>query len=402
MGVFDFLSRPTDIFAGKVIRALRDAGWPYEVQYLRSKFVLLTGYRGGVLHLAGVYADWRACPRRERAATLARIITPILDSAIEETWEQASPRLLPIVRSLTDLQATALAADEPGLDLWQPHRCLAGPLATLLAVDAPGSISYVQHARVQSWGLPFEVLLDRAIENLVAKSPVRFREMEGGFLVSDYGDRYDASRLLLPELFLALQLPGEPVAVAISRDEVAVAGSEDTAALNAMAAHVMVAHAASDRPLSRLPLILCDRKWRPFEAAWGQGLDPLHELAARQLHRDYAVQTPGLEHYLASRDKDVYVPPQEVLLDDGRPFAWTSWTQNVPALLPRADVVGLTDSQERRLFRTWGDIERICGPFTPDDRLHPPRFTPPPWPDAETWRRLADECAAPAWWEAPP
>lgn len=397
MGVFDVLKSPTDRFAAKVIQALKAAAWPHEVQYLRSRFALITDDRGSVLHLGGVYADWRASPRRARGAGLQQVVGAILASKVEETYDEAAPRLLPAVRNLADLRGVALDAADPSLEIWQPWRRIAGPLAAIVVVDHPGSISFVQHARMDAWGVTFETLLNRAIDNLVARSPVSFKAMAGGFYVSDYGDRYDSSRLLLPELFLALQLRGDPVAVAISREEVVVAGSEDIPALNAMAAHVVEAMSAADRPTSWAPLILQDREWRCFDAPLTDDLRALRELALSQDFRDYKLQEPRLERYLASCGEDVYVAPHEVVLHEGDPFAWTSWTERVRALLPKVHGVGMTDAQGRALFRSWEDIEKVCGPFDADDSFHPPRFRPPAWPGPEPWRRLKLECAAPAW-----
>ncbi|MBU1378854.1 MAG: hypothetical protein KKE02_10200 [Alphaproteobacteria bacterium] len=402
MALFDFLKggRPQDRFAEAVMARLKAAGWPHEVTYDRSAFSLTTRAEGDVLHLDKVYRDWLTYPRREQAAQLDRVIAPVFEARIVESFEDAAPRLLPIVRSLTDLQAVALDADNPSTEVWQPYQRLAGPLAAVLAVDLPNSISFVQHGLLRDWGRTFEELLPRAMDNLVAISPVRFEATDGGFHVSTYEDGYDSSRLLMPELFLALGLKGAPVAVAVTRDHVVVAGGEDVRALQAMAAHVVRAFNAATRPLAWLPLILRDRKWEAFEGALTPELGAIRDLFIRQSIWDYGLQTPRLETLFAEQERDVFVAPFEFVVVDRDAFTWTSWTQDVPALLPKAQGLAMTLTDGQDVFRLWSDIEAVCGPFAEDATFHPPRYRPPAWPDGDAVERLRRDFPTPEWWLA--
>jgi len=65
--------------------------------------------------------------------------------------------------------------------------------------------------------------------------------------------------------------------------------------------------------------------------------------------------------------------------------------------VPRADAVGLVGSEGQQLMRRWEDLETVCGNFRPEAGVYPPRCTPPPWPDADAWRRLETEFSPPAW-----
>jgi hypothetical protein len=400
MALLDFLRRrrPEDDFAERVIRRLRDLGWPHEVRYVPGKFAIETDDKGGVLNLRNLFNDWRTYPRHERAAQIDRAIAPVFESGLYETYEDAAPKLIPLVRSLTDLQGIALESDPPSLELWQPVRPIAGPLAALVAIDLPNSVSFLPHDKLEEWGKSFDEVFERSMENLVAESPVRFERMPEGFYLSDYRDTFDSSRLLMPELFVALQLPGDPVAVAIARDKLVVAGSQDISALNAMAAFVVEAFNQASRPMSWLPLILRDRAWEPFEPEPTSELGALRDLAVRQRVWDYGLQAPRLESYLHAEEQDVFVAPQELGYVKGDATVWTTWTQDVAALLPRAHLVGLTDRDGRTLMRSWQDVEAVCGVFSEDTRFHPPRFVPPVWPSAEGWRRLSEEFRAPEWW----
>lgn len=390
---------PKDDFAHRVMRRLKERGWPHEVRYERAEFALIVDERGAQLNLGRLFQEWRAHPKPERSTQLDRVIAPVLESRMGDSYEEAAPRLLPVVRSLTELQAGLMEGEPPAIEVWQDYRMLVSPLAAILAVDLPNTTALLPKERAAEWGYSSDELMAIALENLIARSPVRFTLQDGGFYLSDYPDGYDASRLLLPELFLALQLPGDPVAVAVQRNKVVVAGSEDPEALAAMAAFVVEDFAATTRPLSYQPLILRDRNWLAFDPEPAAQLAAVRELSRRQHLWDCDIQTPRLELYLGHLGEDVFVAPLEVTALDDAPYTWSSWTENVPALLPRADGLGLTTADGRRLFRTWDAIEAVCGPFTQDERFHPPRHRAPPWPSGEAWRRLEAEFPTPDWWE---
>lgn len=377
---------------------LRERGWPHEVSYDPGRFALITSPRGDVLHLDAIYRDWATYPRTEQAAQLDRAIAPVLEADLVQGFDEAAPRLLPVVRNLADLQGLALDADTASLEIGQPYRRLGGPLAILLAVDLPHSIALIPRDKLEEWGRPFEELLTRAVDNLVALSAVRFEEAPGGFHISGYGDGYDSSRLLLPELFHALQLKGDPVAVAVTRDSVVVAGSDDIPALTAMANYVVEAFRDATRPMSYQPLRLRGDRWEPLTAELTSQVYGLGELAVRQAIWDYGLQTPRLERLFQQQAIDVFIPPLQVVGAEGEAFTWTSWTESATDFLPKSDGVGMTSASGQTLFRQWTDIETVCGPFTEDVAYHPPRYRTPVWPDARGLARLEHEFTTPDWW----
>jgi hypothetical protein len=395
--LFDFLTGRTgeDDFAHKVVARLAKAGWPHRVGYDRVRFRLLTDDQGAVLNLDRLYEEWLACPRAGRSAMLDRAIAPVVEAGLIDDFEHSAPKLIPLVRNLTELQLVALDAEPPDLETWQICRAFAGPLVQVVGVDLPHTTGLLPKSQAVLWGKSHDELFDIALANLIARSPVRFAPLGDGLYLSDYEDSYDSSRLLLPELFLALQLPGHPVAVVLSRHQVVVAGSDSTGALDAMAAYVVQAFRDNPRPLAYQPLILRDRQWTPFEPRSG----PIRELAVRQRVRDYGVQTTALERYMERLRKDVFIAPLEVNVLEGEAYTWSSWTETVPALLPRADGLGLTAADGRTLVRTWDAIEAACGPFTPDDSFHPVRYRASAWPSPEAWARLEAEFTTPEWWE---
>jgi uncharacterized protein YtpQ (UPF0354 family) len=402
MGLFGIFTRgsPKDRFAELVRQRLRERGWPYRVRYDRSRFTLDTGGDTGSLYLGNIYRDWETYPKTQRGKHLDRAVNLVFELSVDEPFEQLANKLMPVVRNLTHLQATALSSEsEPSTEIWQPHRVLVAPLGVVLAIDRPTSFELVQDSKLSNWGLSFEEAVERAMDNLVPLSPVSFRLDEGGFYISDYGDAYDSSRVLMPELFPALQVAGDPVAVVVSRTCVVVAGSEETDALNAMAQFVVEVVAADSRPTSYMPIVLRNGRWEAFEPAERE-LASMRDLAVRQTHWDYDLQTPLLEAYLEQQGIDIFVAPLGVTNEETCPHTWTSWTADVPVRLPRAEGLGMTARDGRQMFRLWQDIEIVCGAFAEDASLHPSRFTPPEWPSDGDWQRLEREFSEPSWWTA--
>jgi len=379
------------------MRRLRERGWSGPIRYDPDAFTLEVEGNAGQFFLGNIFRDWETYPPRERAAQLDRAIAFMFETDQDKTFEEVADRLLPVVRNLRDLQSLALESEpDPSREIWQPHDVLVDPLGVVLAIDRPHSLSFVQASKLEEWGCTFEDALDRAMSNLVAKSPVRFNQTPGGFYISNYGDAHDSSRLLMPELFRALQVNGDPIAVAISRSILVVAGSEEPEALHAMAEFVIREFPEQTRPTSFLPMVLIGDDWCAIDP-YSRSLDAIRDLGVRQALWDYDLQARMLTAHLERKGEDIFVAPLEFVMLRGDAHTWTSWTEGVPALLPHSEALGLTSRDGRRLFRLRRDIEAVCEPFAADTTLYPVRYSPPPWPSPELWSRLESEFTAPEW-----
>lgn len=117
-------------------------------------------------------------------------------------------------------------------------------------------------------------------------------------------------------------------------------------------------------------------------------LRTLRERRVRKLLEVYEAQTSTLEQLMIERGHDVFVAPLESITVEGELKSWTSWTQDVPAMLPLADFIGVTDCNGRRMLRRRSDIENLFGRFViPGHR--PTRLrTPARFPEGATWDAL--------------
>jgi len=269
-------------------------------------------------------------------------------------------------------------------------------LAIVIAVDHPTAINLVNQDTIATWGRSLDELLAVATGNLAKRSTTKFERVDGRLYVSAFEDQYDASRLLIPGLFEELPLRGDPIAIAMSRSGIIVAGSEDIDALQSMASFVESRQEEETRPISNLPLVLRGGEWRQFDCS-GPPFAALDRLRAMQWLQDYADQKMLLDPYFERIGRDVYVGKLNGIRVEDRIRTYATWTGEAISLLPEADVVVLTkDNMSRKMVRCWSDVVEQCGPLKLEPGLYPRRFLVETGPDEGAWVRLS-RCEHPAW-----
>ena len=145
------------------------------------------------------------------------------------------------------------------------HRPLCGNLAVSLVADLPNQDLDLDAAQIQAWNADFDVLLQRARTNLLARGERKFREVLPGCYRSAWQDGLDGSRILLPGILQGLKLTGDPVAVLPGRDTLLVTGSGDDQGLvwllESLLAHLALDGEATDAT----PLRYRNLGWEPLQ-----------------------------------------------------------------------------------------------------------------------------------------
>lgn len=397
----DLFRRPTerDRFAELVIRRAKERGWPHKITYDRDDFRLDMGVGDAKLFLQNGYNEWVKGDATTRPRDIERLISTIFEIDNADDLAAALPLLLPIVRNRRELESYWLdpsSGFERGS--WTgAYRPLCDAIAVGLAIDRPNSLALVGAKYLETWGEPFETLLNRAVLNLRAISPAKFERDEGGFYISQYDDQYDCSRLLLPELLDLLSLKGDPVAIAIARNGMVVAGSMDTRALLAMGRFVEEKLEEATRPISYLPLLRKHGAWVVFNPVEPE-LAPLRDLRAKQTLWDYEFQREALERHFGHIKRDVYVAKIDARRYDEGIYGIATWGQGVQALLPRTDAVAIFSGKDGPFFiRSWEHFWSVFGDVLADDGLYPYRYLTPPTIDEARLSRLQREFAEPDW-----
>jgi hypothetical protein len=401
MKILDIFRRPSerDSFASAVIKRARQRGWSQKAAYNKDDFCLEIGSSGQNLYLENVFKDWVKAEPQERRNEIERVVSFLFERKELGDLNESLPMLLPSIRNRSDLESYWFnPALNAARDFWDGSmRVLCDALAIVVAVDRPASINIVSAKQLREWGVTFEPLLERAISNLRDCSPVVFERDPAGFFVSQYGDQYDCSRLLIPEIFHRLELRGDPVAIPVARNGLVVAGSEERSALLAMAAYAEEIVEKSTRPTAYLPLRLRDGVWCVFDPT-DAALEPLRVLRMKQALWDYETQRALLEKHCESIGRDVYVGKVEALTHEGRAYSYTTWVDGLPTLLPRADVVAIhREVGDKFLVRRWEDLWTVCCAQMVDEGFYPSRhfLCEPLTPEQAA--RLENAFEQPAW-----
>lgn len=389
MGVFDFLlGRPEDRFAKKVMRRLRQRGWPYPLSYASDRFAIESG-EGGTTYLGRIFEDWLTYPLSRRRAALDEALNFVFETQVKGSYDQIADFLVPVVRHNSEFGGLAFAD--------APVRPLASPLALALAYDQPHSVQFINQAEVERLGRSFEELYERAVMNLRARGSVDFALQAKGYYILDYGDVYVSSRLLQPEIFESLSLTGEPVVVVAARGVLLVAGSEDRTSLEAMARLGLHVVRTDTRPIAYQPFVLRNGTWVHFEPS-AESPPGIRLLCVAQQTWDDIDQGLKLADDLAERGEDVHVSKLDYLETEGRFLTFATWPEGRSAILPKAEALFLQDNQRGSVFRRWEDVEAVCGPFRQEPGLDPPRYRTSQPPSAEACNILRAQYSPPEGW----
>lgn len=380
------------------MRQLRSGGWSQDIHYDRDRFALVLGDGSGTLFLHNMHNEWSQAHGAQRHAIVERAAAFAREQKPDNiTLAEAMGFLLPMVRNLSHLRnqwlEPSLKADKDDFDYALKEFC--GSLAVSVAIDRSNSIKILAAPRLRGWSCALDDLLSVALENLRAVSPSKFQRMIGGFHISNYNDDYDASRLLLPELFENLPLRGDPVAVAVSRNCLAVCGAQESDALEAMAKFVESEVERDHRAISYLPIVLRDRNWRPFDFPDGN-VPSLSRLRVKQDLWDYTEQKALLEGHFEATGRDVFVASLKALEHEGQCYSWAVWTVDAVSLLPRADALIIRLGDDDVLIRTWSDVEAHCGPLQAELGTTPLRYLVEGRPSDECLNPLRG-CPEPTW-----
>jgi hypothetical protein len=150
------------------------------------------------------------------------------------------------------------------VELGAVRRRFNAELNIALVLDAPEALRLVSPYDVKAIGLGEAHLMDRAFQNLHARSTQAFIEVKPGLYLSPYDDSYDAARLVLPRLLEGLKLVGDPVAFIPNRSTLIITGSNDAEGLLGAVELVASALKKSTERVSTMALKRTDFGWESW------------------------------------------------------------------------------------------------------------------------------------------
>jgi hypothetical protein len=387
-----------DKCAGLVMRRMRARRALDSIIYRSGEFYLESGDKK--FFLDNAYDDWQKARPEQKYSEVERYIDAWFEIEDPRLLSQTEPHLLPAVRNRADLSSYWL---DPALNFsrasWDgASQSLCDCLIVALAEDRPKSLALLTREKLSEMGASYSHLLELATRNLREISPVKFRREPAGYYVSDYNDNYDAARLLLPHLFEYLDLKGYPVAIPAARGVLAVASSEETSALIAMASFAEKCFERDARRIAYQPLIFRDGQWSKFLPT-DADLVPVRNLEVKQTLRDYDVHRDSIQNFCEAQGRDVWVSSLfGRYFEHGLARTYTTWT--AASLLPKSDVIVLPQG-DQTIIRSWDDVFKVCGQDWVTEDFYPVRYFTHSAPSDEQLGALAIDFSEPIWWKIP-
>ncbi len=388
------------------MRALLEAQWPdEEIAYDPDEFAFdLAGDEPLRINLHNAWRSYRTCPAGERREILEAFVAVGVASrgfSLPDDWSEARSHVMPRVRNRSYLNAIAGNDETPEqafarITLAPRDGLLPEHLIVELVYDLPDRTSSISREQVETWGQSADALFEVALQNLRVRrtNPMQLEPMGDGLYLSAWRDSYDASRILVPEIFQRLELRGAPLAFLFSNDVLLVSGTEEPNGIHA-AAETMAQHLEAARVESLVPLVLGDdERWRVWDVPKdGDASGALHNLRVEEQSWDYGSQKELLDARLRQAGEDVFVANVLVMEDpkSGRRDSLCTWTEGVDTLLPKTDYLAFLRDPEgaaETLLVAWDDAFPLVAGLLETTSHYPHRFRARHFPPAETLDRL--------------
>ncbi len=349
----------------------------------------------GVINPHNLFATYLGTPRRERAEYIRHCVRMAMTrhKKLPEDFESASPDLRPRIWARATLEQERLRGLRMGRHgglASLPGQAIGEHLQCLLAYDWPESVQTVSADDLAGWGVTVFEAMEAARRNL-DELTTRYARLGLNLYTFAAGDSYDASRLSLIDRIEAMEIEGQPVAMAPSREHLFITGSDDEVGLSMMV-DLAARFADAPYPLSSIPLILSNGEWTDWRLPEGH---PMHDrfmnLAIRWLGPLYAEQKELLEALHKERGIDVFVASFSVLQrGDGVLVSYCVWGEGCESLLPETrKVVLMKDGHEGPVaLGTWARVMQAAGMLLEPTDDYPRRYRTRGFPDDETIRAI--------------
>ena len=362
-----------------------------------SSFRFLSQGRKNRPFLNNGYHEYCFVAEEDRPHVLRRYVRGWLDAykLLPEEFADLQPDLLPAVRSRSFYEFVRLRAapnENESADL--PYQILGEDLAVGFVYDMPDAMRSISNREFNAWGVTYYEALEAARENLGHLRPRIIGPKEGeGVYVFASNDGYDASRLILLELIRQFQVKGEYIAMVPGREMLIVAGSEDTAGLEAM---VTLAKKALQEPrsISGMAVRLDGDDWVPWMP------DPSHPhydefrtLRIQSYGQDYAEQKELLDALHEKTGEDIFVASFSVVehKDTRQRISYCVWTKGSHSLLPKTERVVLGGPDQEPVMVGWDRVVEIVGDLMKPQGMYPERYRVEAFPTVKQLAEMGNE-----------
>lgn len=353
------------------------------------------------ISLGTLWHAYERAAKADRAQVIDQFLSAVLPGhEVPAAYADARPRLLPVVRCTSGVGIMDLARTRDGPS--DPtHRVASRPLVAdlhvALVVNTPNAMSYVTEGHVAGWGVSFEQAMAEALDNLRSlPGQGGWREIVPGVWSGEWGDTYESSRLLLPDVVHRSGV-SQPVVLAPFRNALLVTARTHMAGIEAMLRIAAAGMEENARWLSFQPLELQEGQWRRA-ALDGAAAVLARELDLRALAGDFATQKQMLDSSFKEHNVDVFVATFQLMRKgDGPVLSMAVWSEGVDTLLPEAEFVTILHDPgvtHQHAMLPWPAVRERFADFIEATDHVPARYRVRATPPREAVMALEAELAA--------
>jgi hypothetical protein len=347
------------------------------------------------LFLDNIFAETRDMDppqRQERIDRFVRTLGAATGGDVE--WEEARPRLAPLLRGSTMFVHLATVDRHK----WPIRRPFVPFLVECVGLDSDEAIAYVSADKADSWGVTPSQVYEAAADNGASYFTDDIAPYDASapyplwHVARD--DSYETSRLLVPGWLASFagKVSGRPVAIVPARSLLVVGGDGDDRCLRRMIDTAKAEYQGSPRRVSPALYTVDDAgKVVPLV------LPPSHPLAelVAEGHlmlavAEYQIQKADLEKRLGD---GVFVATYQAFHHEKRGFVTvSSWAKGVETLLPETGEVVVGDpaaGKSGSIVVPWDALMQHAGHcLRREPDVEPPRWRTIAWPDEAALAKL--------------
>ena len=353
------------------------------------------------ISLANLWPQYQSAAASNRSAVLERFVSGVIPGAANELpvdYASARSRILPIVRQAADdalaqlMSQRLMTKGDDVESLGSASQVLLDDKVVGVAFDAPDALTRLTRKQLRDWGVSLDAVLSDALHNLRGlPEHAGWQQVAPGLWSGQWGDSYESSRVLLPDLIYRVGIT-DPVALVPLRDCLLIASVKDESALLAMVNHARERMDNSTRWLSPVPMRLVDSRWESFEppAACQSAFD---EMATASAASVYQGQKEALEALFDPQKQDIFVATASLIKAplDGALRTYCVWSRGVDSLLPKTDLVmfhGSDSPQRGTVIAPWSQVSQVVGDLLESTSHVPVRYRVRAFPDDDRLARM--------------
>lgn len=366
MGLFDFFKKKTpamgsrELFAAEISARVARMPGVKAVTPIAGEFGLEIAFDGlqAQMHLENMFVETRDVSPEDREKRIERQLVGLARAAAgPPSLEAARGAFIPVLRAAFGIETPSYAGREllPCVNL---H----------LVIDEDGSMRFVTVADLERWNLDFEEAIALGRHNLKQKTRAEARLYDKALGIWDveHEDDFDSSRLLIPGFLEGFtgRVDGRPIAIVPSRDQLFIAGDAKPEAVVRLCEMAEREYAASPRSISSaLYVTEPDGTVVPYTRTQAdEARAAVSRAHARFVNTEYEQQKAELVAHLEKKQLPIYVTSFLLVESASQTFTVAPWSPDVDALLPVADLVGVTEHDGAKPYLVrWSDFVRLAG-----------------------------------------